>query len=148
MSDSVLDTPYESALRTLLILRATGTAVSAAYLAALDTLTVNGQTFGLQTANLNGMHRFAAGEYYARHRLIQTALRSLALKELVEVSIAEKTVKYSLTEAGNRTANRMMTRYAREFFGLAIDALEQLDDLNEDQVIDYATTRSLQEGTP
>ncbi|PJM79899.1 hypothetical protein CUU80_01820 [Bifidobacterium scaligerum] len=142
MSESLLDTSYETELRLLILLRAVDSAVTCEYLAALDTLTVNAKTLGVGDRNLNGDHRFAAGELEHRLSLVNDALKDLALRGLVAYK-PEKSGTYILTRDGRRTANAMTTAYSKQLAVMVQTALKQLGDKSEECLFNFITEQAV-----
>lgn len=142
MHESVLDTPYETGLRLLLLLRAVDSAVTCDYLAALDTLVVNAKTLDVGERDLNGTHRLASGEIYRRVALADRALKDLTLRGLV-LYRPEGNGAYALTRDGRRIANAMTTPYSKQLTIMAKIVLDRFDDAPEETLINYIAERSI-----
>lgn len=128
MMHTAFDTSFEAELRGLIFLFLLDTTADADYLAALDTLTVNAQTFGLGEKNLNGTHRLASGELQTRTHLMNEALRRMTLQGLVHFTNEEGSAMFRISEAGTKLVNRLHSEYAAEFFNTALDIIEQIGD--------------------
>ena len=143
--DTVLDTPYETGLRMLLLLHVVNHSATCDYLAALDTLVVNAKTLGVGDVNLNGTHRFAAGEIGRRVVLIGIALRDLSLRGLVGYDLTKSGV-YVLTDDGHNVANAMSTTYAKRFSWMAQKVVSQFRNATDVSLIAYITERTTESG--
>lgn len=143
--ESVLDTPYETELRMLLLLCAIDSTATGGYLAALDTLIVNAKTLGVGEHDLNGTHRLAAGEIVRRNTLANLALKDLTLRGLVSYR-PEQGGTYMLTRDGRHAANAMTTAYSKQFSTMTERILKRFGNASEKMLLDYIDEQSITGG--
>jgi len=105
MMNSVLDTPFETALRILLLMSESSAPLSSESLAVLDTLAVF-------KADEN---RFAIDEYDARREQIKEAVKILVRRGLIEVLKNADGFKYRATEIGGKVCGENESEYAAEY---------------------------------
>ncbi|WP_133124810.1 ABC-three component system middle component 2 [Bifidobacterium margollesii] len=141
MVDSILDTPEETGLRVLLLLRVLDSPASCDYLAALDTLVVNARTLKVASVDLNGTHRLAAGEISRRIVLVRQSLKPLTLKGLVSCDGFEFSL-YTLTLEGIRVADAMTSVFAKKLVSLTRGILKRLGKSEEKELIAYIASCS------
>lgn len=79
----VFNTPFELSLRVLLILSCDSTGKTADMMAAIDFITVYGQSFNISHTSLHGNNDYRFSEFTSRLGLVRQAIKSLALDGLL-----------------------------------------------------------------
>lgn len=140
MTHSTLDSTLETQLRAVIFLFLLDRPVDADYLGALDTLTINAQSFRIGPANLNGPHRLAASELQARTALMDKALKLLTLHGLSTYDTTANNTGFRITSEGEALANKLRTAYANQLFAAALDTLEHIGDANTTELTSLITS--------
>lgn len=143
MTHTALDTSFEAELRALFFLFILDEAVGADYLAALDTLTVNAQTFGIGETNLNGTHRLASGELQTRTYLMKEALRRLVIQGLVNFENSDSHNYFHISKTGISLVNRFHSQYAADFFAAALETIEQIGGADTVALTSFIITKTI-----
>lgn len=144
MENSLFNSPFEMALRALLLLSAAPeNCFSADRIVALDFITCYASDFELPYSNLHGKNNFKYGEISSRRLLVQEALKDLVIRGLFSVAI-DRGYLFSISEKGAQQAKIFKSRYAEDYLEIAKNALEKYQDHSDEEIIALIQTRSLQ----
>lgn len=142
MNLASLDTSFEAGLRALIYLFVMGEAADAERLGTIDTLTIKAETFSLGAEDLNGPHRLASGELHTRTSLMDTALRDLALRNLTTYLPDSSPAAFSISPSGESLVNRLHSAYAADFFAIAQEVMDRVDDASTTQLTKLILTKA------
>lgn len=123
----------------LLVLKATSRAMSDMRLAGLIHLTVNAKAYNLSKRNLNGDYLFAKGEFEARWKLVQAALKNLCLQELVRIQVDKTGFVYSISQLGLDLINSINEQYLDMFYEQILAVNERVAHLSDSKISDLVT---------
>ncbi|MDR2559004.1 MAG: hypothetical protein LBC86_05615 [Oscillospiraceae bacterium] len=141
MMNSVLDTSFEMSLRILLLLAVSPNAMTVDMLALADTLSVYGANFGLTAENLHGESAYVLDEYDTRRELSKEAVKSLALRELLEVDKSEEGFRYRITANGKQFINSNVSEYANEYRLAAQSTINFIQNKTERELFRHMSKR-------
>ncbi len=86
MSNSLFNTPFEMALRILILLSSSGEkTLSITQLTCLDFICCYTEDFNLPFKNLHGINSCKFGELVNRRILVQEAIKFLAFKGMIDI---------------------------------------------------------------
>lgn len=129
MSDEIFNTPFETALRIVLLLETEMRPdFTVNMIAAMDFAALYGKSFGISSYNLHGDNIFKFSEFATRKELANDGIRYLVQKGLVNASATEQGFTYSISEIGKVFAKKLATKYAqdyREQVGLSVKHFRQ-----------------------
>ena len=131
--NNIYNSTFELALRIILLLNSCKCAYTADRIAAVDTIAIYGKNFGIAADNLHGDSNYYIGEYAAKRRTVQRALKRLVLDGYVFPRQAGGIIVYSITGPGELYAKELSTVYAQEYcenVNLAVSFLKHLSDRN------------------
>ena len=129
--NNVYNSAFELALRILLLLNTCNGSYTADRIAAIDTMAIYGKNFGFASDNLHGDSNYYIGEYAAKRRTVQRALKRLVLDGYVFPKQTGGIIVYSITESGGLYVKELSTLYAKEYcenVKLAVPFSEHLTD--------------------
>ena len=119
MEFKLFNSPFEMELRTLLLLSAdTKNAYSIDRIVSLDFIVCYAADFNLPYGNLHGQNNYKYGEISNRRLLVQTAIKTLVTKGLVNVLI-ERGYLFSISEQGQKYIRKLKDSYAVEYKRIA-----------------------------
>lgn len=105
----VLNTPFETGLRIVLLLQSTGTVASLDRIIIYDFIATHADSFNLGDEPLNGSTLFAFGELPARRRLAENAMKELILDGFADAQNTMDGIVYSISPAGRELCRRLQS---------------------------------------
>lgn len=123
MTNKIFNTPYETALRLLLLLgiRPGGLTAETIYMA--DFLATYGKDYGISPSDLHGDNDLKCLELPARRNLCTGAVQMLSHMELAHVCYTRDGIFYRLTEKGQHARRQLQGAYASQYQDNAEKAL-------------------------
>ena len=112
---NVFNTPFEIALRVLMVLIADEKPKTMDMIAAMDFIAVYGRTFGITDANLHGENFYKYGEFSARRTAVKRAVRQLLQNEMVDVYEKEDGFYFGASDVGETYCLSLTSQYAIEY---------------------------------
>ena len=147
---SVFNTPFEISMRVLLMLSVDETrAMTIDMIAAVDFITIYGNTFEIADENLNGNNVYNFSEFALKRELMQKALRFLVLHGLVTVAKRHDGFRYGISTKGRTYMTKFNNDYADEYLAIVRAVIEHIGAKTEKEVfalINQRSTMSLQRG--
>jgi len=138
--NNIYNTAFEISLRVLLLLNTCQSSYTADRIAAIDTMSVYEKNFGFASDNLHGDNSYYIGEFAAKRRTVQRALKRLVLDGYVVPAQAGGTLTYSISGEGKTYAETMSAEYAREYCKCAELAIAFSDKLTDRDIIKVVST--------
>ena len=122
--NELFNTPFETALRVLLLLESESRAdFTINMIAALDFAALYGKSFEFSNENLHGDNLFKFSEFATRKELAGEGLKYLVQKGLIDVNATKSGFIYRISPEGKVFSKKLDTKYAqdyREQVGLAL----------------------------
>lgn len=119
MDVKLFNSPFEMELRTLLLLSENGgVSFTVDRLVALDFISCYAADFSLPYGNLHGQNSYKYGEISNRRMLVQTDVKALVTKGLVEVKI-DKGYFFAINNLGKTYVKKLKSDYAKEYRTIA-----------------------------
>lgn len=140
--NSVFNTTFEVSLRVLIALSVNENPKSVDMLAAMDFLSVYGKNFGITEANLHGDNSYKYGEFSNRRIMIKKAIRSLILKEMVDVYEKDDGYYYSINDVGEAFCDSLTSEYAADYAQAAKAASAYMAAKSEREVVKEIISKS------
>lgn len=138
--NNVYNSAFELALRIILLLNSCKCSYTADRIAAVDTIAIYGKNFGIAADNLHGDSNYYIGEYAAKRRTVQRALKRLVLDGYVFPRQAGGTIVYSITETGEIYAKELSTVYAQEYCENVTLAVSFSKHLTDRKIVNLVST--------
>lgn len=132
----LFNTPFETALRVLLLLE-TGarTDSSINMIAALDFAALYGKSFGFSETNLHGDNLFKFSEFATRKELTNAGITFLVQRGFVDVNPTKNGFVYRISSNGRKFASGLNTKYAKEYKGQIRLALSHFSSDSEQTIL-------------
>lgn len=115
MMTEIFNTEFEVSIRLLVLLDTIGLKVTATRAAFLDFVSTYGKNFGVTSENLHGDNGYSFSEYAARKRIVDSALKSLVLKEYARPLYSRSGFAYKITKAGKLFCEQLNDEYADSY---------------------------------
>lgn len=143
----LFNSSFELSLRIMLLLSESGVAgMTIDRILAYDFIAIYSRFFGLSETSLHGNNDFGFSEFATRRNLIQNALKSLVLSDMVYVLRKDDGFHYSINKNGKALCSNLTVEYATAYSVLAKKVMEKYDPMNEVEllsVINKESTKAL-----
>ena len=126
MANSLFNTPFETMLRTLLLMESAGRPMNKDEIAALDFIAIYGRSCGLLDSNLNGDNRFSFAEFARKRELVSEALCDAVKRDLVNVTNSKEGFLFDTNYRGHEAVANIGSSYAERYKRAATSVLAQL----------------------
>lgn len=133
--NNVYNSSFELALRILLLLNTCNCSYTADRIAAIDTLAIYGKSFRITADNLHGDNNYYIGEYAARRKIMQRALKRLVLDGYVFPREVGGIIVFNITTNGKNYAAKLSAVYAKEYCKNARLAATYSEHLTDMEII-------------
>lgn len=134
MSKGLLNTPFESMLRLLLLLATLDKGLDVDHLAFIDFLSIYGKTLNILNDNLNGDNNYSLSEFsLKRRRMMQAVLLGLRNGYLRVLGDGEG-LCYSISNEGRQFIMKNKSQYAVEYCENVKRVYEKMKDRS---LLDY-----------
>ena len=140
--NSLFNTPFELSIRVLLLVYTYNQPISFKRILISDFITTYGKDFGISAMNLNGDNTFRFSEFIARRSLIQQAIKSLVIQELLNPTKNEFGFSYSLTKSGKEIIPQFVSIYAEKYLETAYKTKKFLGNKSETAVLKEINERA------
>lgn len=144
MNNSPFNSVFEIALRIILFLSESKDGMTNDRISAYDFITIYGQTFGISEYPLHGNNELGFGEFAARRRLIQNALKSLVRENMVTVFQNTNGFFYKINKRGYNFCQVLDTNYAKTYKLFAKMTIKKYDSINEVQLLKIISKKSME----
>lgn len=111
MSD-VFNTPFEIALRVLIILNTAKVKLSIDRITCFDFISTYGVDFGVSEYNLHGNNKYRFGEYAIKRAIVSKSLKRLVLKGYIKPFCSKNGFSYYISESGSSFCQSLHDDYA------------------------------------
>ena len=113
---NLFNTPFETGLRSLLILYVTKSAgMTIDRIVAYDFITIYGKDFGVSEANLHGDNSLNFSELSTKRSVCSEGVKSFVLSGLIGINRMQSGFLYKLTSAGKKYVEAMESDYKDQY---------------------------------
>ena len=148
MSNSLINTPNETAYRLLLALSVwPENQYSARWISAVDFIAAYGRVFCIQDENLHGNNGMKFTEYVIRIENVDQALRLMVLRGWISASVGDCGYVYCILPEGRTLASCFETSYAEKYKAAALAAYSSFGHLDACKLDEMINQRSVEEST-
>jgi len=132
----IFNTPFETALRILLLLETEARDnFTINMIAALDFAALYGKSFEVSEENLHGDNLFKFSEFATRKELANEGIKLLVRKGFVNAGMTQSGFVYRITDEGRIFAGKLDTAYADDYRNEIRSALRYFSDMSEQGII-------------
>ena len=142
---SLYNTPTDTAMRLLLILREKGESLSQGHLLAIDFVATFGLTFGIAGTNLHGNSYLNLAEFPARKNLVSNAIRYLVTNALIDINETSSGFLFSLNKTGEEIICRISGNYMEEYRSVACSAIRLYASMPDSEIIQFVQNYHLKQ---
>ena len=134
--NDLFNTPFETALRVLLLLNTEAREdFSINMIAAIDFASLYGKSFEFSRENLHGDNLFKFSEFATRKELATDGITLLVRRGLVEAKTTKQGFLYSISQKGKELAGKLDTKYAQDYREQIELALQHFSDDSEQVIL-------------
>ena len=113
---NLFNTPFETGLRSLLILHVTkSTGMTIDRIVAYDFITIYGKDFGVSEANLHGDNSLNFSELSTKRSVCSEGVKSFVLSGLIGINRMQNGFLYKLTSVGKKYVEAMESDYKDQY---------------------------------
>lgn len=144
MADRLLNTPFETSLRALLLLKESATPLTLDRILAYDFISIYAKEFRICGISINGNNGFAFSEYALKRKLMGTALKKLVLSRLVTVSERSAGFLYQISATGTSVVDKLKSDYAKDYRSLCKCTMEVYGECSDTELQEIISSASIQ----
>ncbi len=139
----LFNSTFELSLRVLLLLSVSdNTSMTIDRIAAYDFIIIYNRNFGLSNSNLHGDNDFSFSEFATRRILMQDALKSLVLDNLVNVVKRDDGFHYKISGTGRGICKSQTTEYVEIYRRLALETIAHFKSKSEVEILNIISKES------
>jgi len=139
--NEIFNTPFETALRTVILLQTERRAdFSINMIAAIDFVSLYGQSFHTSDNNLHGDNLFKFAEFATRKELTREAVNLLVKRGLITAKATKDGFLFSIAEQGREFAQSLDTRYADSYRREVNCVLDKYAGYSEQEILKQINT--------
>lgn len=134
----IFNTNFEVSRRLLLLLSAFNRDLDIDVISILDLITTYSKNYDLGDINLHGDNKLSFSEITARRQLTLQALKDLAFKNLIDVTVSADGFIYKINNNGLSLCKTMTSIYSIEYLREAKKLNEKLGNKTNQEIINFA----------
>ena len=131
----VFNTPFEAALRILIILNATHCYLSVDRIVALDFISIYGKDFGVSEYNLHGNNNYRFSEYTSKREIVSQSIKELVLGGYIKPHCDRNGFNYSISRKGVTFYESLNDEYADCFTDIVKQSMELFSKYSDRELI-------------
>lgn len=115
MANKLFNTPFELSLHVLILLSLMEKSITFDRIVAYDFISVYSNYFGFNNNPLNGENSFSFGELPVKRSKLSISIKNLVRDGLVIAHNSDKGMIYTISTAGSKVAQSLVSEYAIEY---------------------------------
>lgn len=139
--NSLFNTPFEVALRLLVLMDKYGEPASINLLTSLDLLCTYGKSYGITNTNLHGDNSYCFNEVSSRLSFVTGAIKYLVTHDYAKVH-TDKGFRYSISSSGLLLLDTLESQYIEDYEKEATVVIECVKDKTEFEINKFINEKS------
>ncbi len=134
--NELYNTPFESGLRTLLILFSDDSnGMTIDRIVAYDFMTIYGGELGISEINLHGINHYSFSELSTKRTICSEGIKAFVLDGLITIKQSKKGFIYSLTTEGKRYVEKLESNYKTQFLRIINEVRDNYDNVPDTELV-------------
>ncbi|NJE40357.1 hypothetical protein E0K99_03340 [Faecalicoccus pleomorphus] len=130
----LFNSPFEMAVRILLLLGISGNYLSADKILSLDFIICYSKDYGFEFANLHGVNMYKLSEIANRRKLVHNSIKSLVTKGMIQAKV-DKGYTFCITPSGKKFVDSLTSEYSSEYRKIGMAIIEKYGSEDEESLL-------------